>query len=511
MGVDLVEGTFDVIVIGSGLGGLTTAASLARKGYKVAVFENHSKVGGYASWFNRGPYLFDVALHAIGGIGKGQSVYRLLETCGAAEKITPIAKAPPYSCLYKGQTIDIPQNAQEYEWFLQDMFPEDKEGIHRLFTDLKKFRNEMRFFNDIEIPGWKKGALFVIKCKLLMQWSSKTTYEVLRNYTTNDGFIEFFTVLWSYYGLPPKQLSSLYFFIPWVGFHLEGTYYIKGGGMKLSKALTNAIEESGGKVFTNCLVEEIILKNGLAESVQTKKGLFHANWFIANSSPHQTFTQLIKESSPVLEKYGQKLTQLEIGTSLSQLYMGLKIPPLALGMTRGELVILEELDSGIDYENGRSGRYDKVNLILSNYNMKDPELNQPGLGVIVATFIDHISNWPEDRKKYKAKKQKVIDVLLNRLETDYPKLRDYIEVIELATPRTMNRYTMNPEGAVYGYAQTVQQSGLKRTGHKTPIANLSLVGAWTQPGGGFQGAMISGTTEAERVSKKLKKVVLTNK
>ncbi len=79
-------------------------------------------------------------------------------------------------------------------------------------------------------------------------------------------------------------------------------------------------------------------------------------------------------------------------------------------------------------------------------------------------------------------------------------------VTELATPRTMERYTKNPEGAVYGFAQTVHQAGLKRTNQKTPISRLSLIGAWTQPGGGFQGASLSGYNEAERIHKQLKKV-----
>lgn len=507
----MMEDAFDVIVIGSGLGGLSSAASLANKGYKIAVFEKHSIVGGYASEFRRNGYVFDVALHAIGSLGKGQSVNRLLESCGIVDKIIPLAKEHPYSCTFKGQTVDIPQNVDEYELFLQKMFPEDKQGIHLLFNDLKKFRKEILFFTDYDIPDWKKGALFIFKCKLLMQWSSKTTYEVLRKYSNNDEFIEFFTVLWSYYGLPPKQLSSLYFFIPWLGFHIDGTYYIQGGGMELAKVLASAIEEKGGMVFTNHLVDQIILKDGLAVAVQTKKGLYHAKWIIANSSPLQTFNQLVKGSNSHIEKFRQKIKQLKIGTSLSQLYIGLKTTPESLGMTKGELVMVEELDSEIDYENGRNGKYDKVNFILSNYNVKDPSLNQPGLGVIVVTFIDHIINWPEDRKAYRDKKQEVIDEVLNRLEDYYPGLKEQIEVIELGTPRTMNRYTMNPEGAVYGFAQTVQQSGIKRTGHKTPIANLSLTGAWTQPGGGFQGAMLSGITEAIRVHKKLNKILAANK
>src|SRR5690606_16590978 len=110
-------------------------------------------------------------------------------------------------------------------------------------------------------------------------------------------------------------------------------------------------------------------------------------------------------------------------------------------------------------------------------------------------------NWPEDRREYRKQKQRVIQILLKRLENHIPGITDVIDVLELATPRTMFRYTWNHEGAVYGFAQTVSQSNMFRLSSKTPYKNLSRVGDWTRPGGGFQGAIVSGYQEAERLSK----------
>lgn len=93
--------------------------------------------------------------------------------------------------------------------------------------------------------------------------------------------------------------------------------------------------------------------------------------------------------------------------------------------------------------------------------------------------------------------------ILGCLEQLYPGFRSKVVVAELGTPRTMQRYTANPDGAVYGYAQTVRQSGIKRLKHKSAVNRLSLVGAWTQPGGGFQGVMNSGIMEADRIAAKL--------
>ncbi|MNW50696.1 hypothetical protein D3C74_281550 [compost metagenome] len=141
--------------------------------------------------------------------------------------------------------------------------------------------------------------------------------------------------------------------------------------------------------------------------------------------------------------------------------------------------------------------------MLTNYNAMDPKLNEPGKGVIAITFLDRLENWPAARPEYKAKKEAVTQQILGCLEQLYPGFRSKVVVAELGTPRTMQRYTANPDGAVYGYAQTVRQSGIKRLKHKSAVNRLSLVGAWTQPGGGFQGVMNSGIMEADRIAAKL--------
>ena len=496
---------YDVLIVGAGIGGLTCGARLAIRGYKVAVFDHHYLPGGYATNFHRKGYTFDVALHGVGGLAEGQSFYQILHSCDVMQHIHPIPKEHPYSVRWNGQKMNIPQDVQAYRLFLHELFPAEKEGIDHLFQDIHKLQREINFITDSRIANWKKAVLIPVKCRILMKWSNLTTDQVMKQYTKDEEFMIFFTVLWGYYGLPPQQLSSLYFFIPWIGYHIEGSYYIQGGSQSLADAFVNVIEENGGTLYLSHEVTEILVNHQQAYGVQTHHMMkFTGNWVVSNASPQQTLGKLVG-TDPRVESYLTKISKKQIGSSITQLYIGLSCHPEEIGIYDEDLLFVEESDHQTDSHHLMQGRYDIANFSVTNYSKLDPSLNHYNQGVIVISLLDDIRNWDEDKKSYQQRKKEVTAILLQRLESYFPSLRDKVVITELATPRTMERYTKNPGGAVYGFAQTVNQAGLKRTNQKTPISRLSLVGAWTQPGGGFQGASMSGFNEAERIHKQLMK------
>lgn len=491
---------YDVIIIGAGLGGLSCAARLSALGYRTAVFESHNLPGGYATEFRRKGYLFDVALHGVGGLENG-SFGQMLQACGADKGIVPLRKKHPYSIRWEGQIVDIPSDADEYVLLLKKMFPAEQEAIDRLFTGIHRFAEGFSAFSS-PLSAWRK-ATAMLKAGTFIRWTQMTTWEAVGQFGLSEKFTEFFTALWPYYGLPPKRLSALYFFIPWLGYHLEGTYYIQGGGQALSNALVDVIKSAGGEVHLRSEVSEIIYTGNKATGIRLKKGeTCEANWIVSGISPLLTYGRLLP-GHPAAKREMEKLAELEIGTSLTQLYLGLTCEPHELGIMQEDLLLNNEPDSEKDYAAAMRGEYAKCNWGITNYNAMDPSLNEPGKGCIAVTFLDRLENWPADRAEYKAKKTAVTRLILDELEKHYPGLKDKVKVAELGTPRTMQRYTANPAGAVYGFAQTVRQSGINRLKRTSPLHRLSLVGAWTQPGGGFQGAISSGIMEADRIAAKL--------
>ena len=201
----------------------------------------------------------------------------------------------------------------------------------------------------------------------------------------------------------------------------------------------------------------------------------------------------------------EKIKGDKIGCTLSQLYIGVDVDPKDLKIPEDEVFFFEGNSHEEDYKMALENRYEESGFLLTNYNSMDKSLNEYNKGVLTMTYIDNYSYWSSDKEKYKKQKKEVTDKMINRLEKYYSGISNHIVVAELGTPRTMQRYTLNPKGAVYGYSQSVKQAGRYRFKKESSISNLSFVGAWTNPGGGYEGSISGAMVEAQRVSKILGK------
>lgn len=489
---------YDIIVIGSGLGGLTSASRLSTLGYKVGVFEQHFIPGGYATNFKRKGYNFDVSLHGIGGLEEGGNLYNILSSCDVINKITPLKNIIAYSVHYNNEIIEIPNDINKYKEILISRFKNEESNIEKLFKDLYRFSNGFKKF----ILQKDNGFINKIHPDVLLfiKWSSKTTHEVLKKYTNNDEFIKLFTALWSYYGLPPKELSAIYYFIPWVSYHIHGKYYIEGGAQSLSNAFVEVIKSNKGELHLKAKVEKIIYENNKVQGIKLESGqIFKSKWIISNVSPIKILDMLPKGA--LSQKCIEKINKDKVGCTLSQLYIGLDINPKDLNIPDDEVFFFEGSSHEDDYKMAIENKYEECGFLLTNYNSMDKLLNEHNKGVLTMTYVDNYDYWSDNKQVYKEQKIEVINKMINRLEKYYNGISNHIVVAELGTPKTMERYTSNPKGAVYGYEQSIKQSGRYRIKKETSIPNLSFVGAWTNPGGGYEGAISGGMVEAQRISK----------
>ncbi|MGL5353773.1 MAG: phytoene desaturase family protein, partial [Clostridium sp.] len=397
----------------------------------------------------------------------------------------------------------IPNNKDEYKTLLINRFPLEKKGINDLFDDINKFDDGFtRFILNSDCSIFNKIHKNVL---LFIKWSGKSTYDVLREYVKDDEFIRLFTALWMYHGLPPKDLSSLYFFIPWISYHTHGKYYIKGGAQALSNSFVNVIESNCGKVHLKSPVENILYEKDKVTGVKLKNGQeFKCKWVVSNANPISTYKMLPKDA--LNKKESHKIINFEIGCTLSQLYIGLDCNPSDINIPNDEIFFFEGSSHEEDYNLALNNKYSESGFLLTNYNSMDESLNSHKNGVLTMTYIDNYNYWSSDKEEYKLQKTKAKDEMILRLEKHYPGISDHIVVAELGTPRTMERYTKNPSGAVYGYSQSIKQAGRYRLTKKTSIKNLSLVGAWTNPGGGYEGAISGGIVEAHRIHKIMKNI-----
>jgi prolycopene isomerase len=491
---------YDAIVIGSGLGGLSCAAAFARQGFRPLVLEQHTKPGGYATTFQRGDFVFDVSLHST-VVGERDGVHNLIP---GLPEITDV-EFVPHPCLYRAifpqHDIRVPEkDPRQYAELLSGHFPEEKEGIEALFADMRGLNADVQKLSQAQ--GQIDMSRFPVEFPYLVKGSSMTWGQMVDARLRDPRLKAIVSALWGYYGLPPSRLSPFYYALPTWSYLEDGGYYPVGKSQKISDALVKFIKERGGQVRLGTRVQEILVKDHAACGARTEAGEeFKARVVISNASAPDTFRKLLP-AAEVPADYLRKLDGYSISLSSFQVYLGLKKDLVGeLGIKDTEIFYHTGYDPEADYREALAGNVEAGGFCATLYDNLYPGYSPKGKNTLNLLTLSGYEPWRKyeadylvgNKTEYKAEKERMADVLIARAEKALlPGLRDAIEVREVGTPLTNLRYTANPRGAVYGWDQTLDNSGSTRLPHKTPVRNLYLAGAWTRPGHGYGGVLWSG-------------------
>jgi phytoene dehydrogenase-like protein len=492
---------FDAIVIGSGLGGLSCAAAFARQGYKTIVLEQHTQPGGYATTFKRpGGFTFDVSLHSTTA-GERQGIRNLIDGFPEITEVEFVPHPYLYRAIFPDYDIRVPQrNIQAYIDLLIKHFPGEKEGIIGLFEDIKGLGRDIRKYS--EVGGKVDMSRFPQDFPVLFKTYSKTWGGFLDPWIKDLKLKGIISALWGYFGLPPSRLSCFYYAIPLMGYLSEGGYYPKGRSQAISQAFVKIIKAKGGQVELATSVEKILVKDGAAYGVVTGKGRkITGRVIVSNANAHDTFYSLVEDRT-ALKDFLARLEKYSISLSSFQVFLGLKKDLVkSVGLKDSEVFYEPGYDPEAGYAHSLAANVENGGFGLTVYDNIYDSYSPKGkntLNLLVLQGYDHWQKYEEDYRKgnkaeYKKEKERMAGILIEKAEKALlPGLREAIEVKEIGTPLTNWRYTRNFRGAIYGWDQTLDNSGPSRLPHKTPIKNLFLSGAWTSPGHGYGAVIPSG-------------------
>lgn len=491
---------YDAIIIGSGLGGLSCAAAFARQGYKPLVLEQHSKAGGYATSFKRKDFVFDVSLHST-TVGQRNNIYNLIDGFPEITEVEFVPHPDLYRVIFPDYDIRVPQkNLQGYIYILTGYFPEEKEGITALFADMKGLSDDIAKYS--RSNGQVDMSKFPSEFPHLYKNFRNTWGQMVDTRITNPKLKAVISSQWGYYGLPPAKLSPYYFAMPTLGYLEQGGYYPLGRSQNISDAFVSYIESHGGKVMLNTQVSEIVIKDQAAVGVRTKKGKeYNASVIVSNACAHQTFQKMILEKE-FLQEYSQQMEKYNVSLSCFQVYLGLKKDLVGqLGIKDTEIFYNNSYDCDAAYNEMLNAEMNNSGYGLTLYDNLYKGYSPSGKNTINIMNLQGFAHWEQyqedylkgNKKAYRTEKERMAKLLIQNVEkTLLPGLSDAIEVMEIGTPLTNLRYTSNYRGAIYGWDQTMNNSGNTRVGHKTPVKNLYLAGAWTRPGHGYSAVIPSG-------------------
>ena len=498
---------FDAIVIGSGIGGLTTAAILSklyRK--KVLVLEQHFTPGGFSHSFERkGKFQWDVGLHYVGEMGKGElgrMVFNYL-TNGTLkwQKMPDLME----KFVYPDFTFDVYADSKRYQADLANKFPNEKKAIQRYFKDVQSAATWFIVNSFLELfPVWLQ-PLARAGIRRFGAISRQTTEEYLNKNFQDPQLKALLVSQWGDYGLPPSQ-SCFGVHSNIVTHFLSGGWHPVGGGQAIAQNIIPAIEKSGGRVLTLYRVTEIIIENNTAVGVKVQHATrsapeetFFAPTVISDAGAFNTYLKLIPASQSL--PYRESIRQFPKGSTVSTVYLGLKEFP-EQHRFQGENHWIyttynhEEIDQIDEFDPAELPKF----AYLSFPSLKNPLAEHHTAEIIGSSNFRLFSRWQEKRWRkrdtdYTELKTQIADSLIGLVERYYPGFQNLIEYTEVSTPLTVNHFNLSDRGAIYGTPCTPARLDLPWIASKTPIKNLYLTGTDAfSPG--IVGAMMGGVKTA---------------
>ncbi len=284
-------------------------------------------------------------------------------------------------------------------------------------------------------------------------------------------------------------------------FHYGGWYYFEGGSQSVSNALGEVITENGGKILCSTLATRIVIKDGLARAVRTQEGSEYAcRYVVSNANAPATVNQMTGREH-FTKKFLNKMDTFDIGATCLCVYLGVSKDYRSYFKGAHTIATSELWTVPDNFDPMADSEPHTTDMILANYSVVDSTCAPPGKNVIVLVAglsYDYAKGWKKQksRKEYKQLKQDVAELLIRRAEDHLPGLSEHIEKMEVATPHTMERYTLNPKGSIIGWGLT----SLNRLPAQTPVKNLFLAGAW-QSVGGQSPVLLSGLKTANKIIK----------
>lgn len=500
---------YDVIVIGAGLGGLSSAAYLARKGHRVLLLERHNIPGGYATSFVRGRYEFEASLHELSGLGRPAEpspLNRYFDYLGISDTVEFSHCTDIYRSVFPSLDITLPMGREAHQDRLCQAFPHERRGIKRFLCRIFTLDRELERLRDnlgiVDLsPG--KALGLPLSSPNCVRYLPATWGKVLDRDIQDQGLKAVISQYWGYFGLPPSQLSFFFFALGLASYIKFGAAYPKGRAQNLSNAFIKSFEASGGSSRFGCGVKRILVDSGQVCGVITDQDEhIEAGRVISNADPLTTCLELVGEEK-VKASFFSRLRSSRIGPSSLNVYLGIAKPPEELGLTDHEIFINDSFDTDSHFRAMCALRTPEA-FAVTCYNGAYPEISPPGTSMVVLTTLQMGAPWydiaPQD---YRKTKNRLAEELLLKTEKVLPGLREYIEVLEVSTPLTNIRYSGNPGGSIYGFCQSPYDHTILRVPPRGPLKGLFFTGAWSQPGGGYEPAIISGLTAGRMVESKI--------
>jgi phytoene dehydrogenase-like protein len=523
---EIEQDHYDAIVIGAGMSGLVAGTVLAKQGRRVLMLEKQPIPGGVTTNFRRKDYRFEVSTHMMIGCETGDTADLFKEIDVIPGKDIQFAELDTFfhfkNATCDGEDFQLWVDLTKHIETLVKSFPDQEAGIREFY---QKYLPVYELMTGLEHREGIQCLLFILQnlsaLPTLFRLHGKTIADILDPLISDPSCRFIMSIFGGFLGLHYAENDALLVIMAIFGMHREKPYYPIGGSGRLSKTIATKFQEYHGDLRLNTLVDSIIFKNGKAMGVRAitgKNAEFEAySDCIISASDLSSIVSNLSPPGVWPRHYVENIVSRTPGPSLVVAWVGLNVDLKQQGIKDYELLWLanpaqsrEEFDalvSSADYS-------DLPAYGATIYSNIDPTCCPPGKSVVVTLFPASYEAFertlgPDGKrgKAYRSLKNQTKDQLVSTIAKalDIPNIADHIEVIEVGTPVTINRYTGHRGGAFIGWRLSARQGIFSLLPLQTPINNVFACGQWAGKGIGVSGVMKTGREAGKMAESYLKR------
>jgi phytoene dehydrogenase-like protein len=485
-----------VIIIGAGIGGLATGCYAQMNGYKTRIFEMGSKPGGLCTAWERKGYTIDGCLHWLVGSAPGSEFYKIWQELGIlrGQKIYDPDRFFRFENK-EGEFFDLFTNIKKLESHMLEIAPEDTAMIKETTGAIRRFgKLDMPVDKAPELYTKWDGLKFMLRLMPVLQTFSKYSRMPVKDFAAkfqNPLLKASFQSIW------PPEFSTMFLLMTLTWMDRKQAGYVIGGSMKVAMAIEERYKYLGGEINYRSRVNKILVEDGKAVGIRLEDGTEHRSDYIVSAADgHATIFDMLggKYINDTIRDYYEELPVFK-----PLVYVGLGVnrkiddlPPIISG------IVLEQ-DPPVEIA-GVEQKW--LSARISSY---DPTLAPEGKSVVTFMIESDYSYWAalrEDPVRYKEEKQRIAEKLINALDKRFPGVKAQVEMIDVATPVTFERYTGNWKGSYEGWQLTPDTVTMTMEKTLPGLANFYMAGQWVMPGGGLPSGAMTGRYVTQLICRK---------
>ena len=491
-----------VVIIGGGIAGLSAGIYAAMNGFETEIIEMSAVAGGQCTAWDRKGYRFDYCLHWLVGTSKG-AFHEIWKETNVINTQTEIIDHEIHSRILDddGNEFIIYSNIDRWEKYLIELAPEDKVSIQKMCNDMRT----SALLEPFALAPELRSTLDYIKIiprmlpvfNVIRKFGRLTCKEYFDKLNFKSKRIK--SVFFSLYGNRNFSALAFIFMLGW--FNQKNAGYIKGGSYPLAQRMVDKLWKMGGKISYKKKVDEIIVENDMAKGVLLSNGtIISADYVISAADGYSTIYNML-EAKYISKEVDFAYKNWELFTSIVQVSFGINkiIPadsPILINISKDKMIGKTALENGFS---------------LMNYSF-DTTMAPEGKTTIILRYDSPWSLWEKmTAKEYKAEKLQIQKDATALLEKEFPGISEFIEVIDVATPKTNVRYTGVKDGAYEGFMPS-KENMMKSLKMQLPgLQNFYMAGQWLFPGGGLPPSAQTGKWAVQLICKKEKQPFISNK